>query len=569
MATTGGSSFFPEQTRLLQEVLAIRALGREIGVAMSEWLPEDELAATLMRRRGLLVLGAVNAGKSTLINALCAAPVCAVSKLPQTKAITIHQSVGGAAGGLSHNQADVRLSHDVPFIGAFDVVDTPGTNGFTPELLESVVSLAARCDFVVVVLAATNPWEPATWDVLSRLPASGHHKLVFVLQQVDSLAREDIDVLLGHVKDLARKRCGITPPVFPIAAPAPIMDQRAQEAAGCTALLGHLVGKARADHAFRDALADWKRRAFHALHELDDHLDRTRREIGHKSRLLDEVEKGVALIHASFRRDLESRMDALASVLRAENTQTLRQLRRRLWLVPSLLRLFTKDRTAAAMETVFVQRLQSAFENIGEEDAMAIVSACREHVQTVAERLRQDGISMPLRKPEWEARMAEAAARFRQRLDHAAGVRIEEVHVRNRLVRMLRRRNRALSAFVASFLIFLTLGAVAGALGFRWPAYVLCSIALLFLLGGSFVSWRTKPGVLEAFDTHMSEACGSFAMALLVEYEHALHGLFCDYADTLAPLRSSLARREAVAKPWQKRWQEIFLRLKALEQDAG
>lgn len=565
MATTGGSLFFPDQQRLLEVVLATRALASEIGADVSGYLGEASIDAGLRRTRAFMVLGAVNAGKSTLINALYRAPLCAVSKLPETKRITIYQKSGAGPDRFSHPLADILRRADAPALGDFAVIDTPGVNGFTPAMQEAVCDLASECDFVLVVLAVTNPWDPVTWDAVARLPENLYHKLVFVLEQADLRPQEDLRVLVGHVTDLARKRCGITPPVFPIAAPNPNMEADVYLASGCGEIWEYLVAEIRKDHSYRENIVDWKTRAAEVLRLLEDRLDRTQRDIGAKNRLLDEIENGIGLMHASFRRQLESRMEELASSFRVGNGDTLRLLRKRMRYLPSLFRLFGSDRTAAAMEAAFIGRLTTTFQHIGKEDAMEILASCEDHARTVEKRLQEQDLSLPMTRVDLEETLAMAGKRFCERLDQAAAMRLESVRVRNCLSKELRRRNGALAAFVASCLIFLTLGSVAGALGTTWPAYLLCSIAFLFLVGGFFAAWRTKPRVQEIFDQQMGDACVSFAKALLTDYEEALRGVFGDYAATMMPMRSTLVQCESAAKPLEKRWQEIFLRLKALE----
>lgn len=567
MATTGGSTFFPEQQRLLEVVHATRALADEVGHDVSGHLPQELLDATLLHRRSLMVLGAVNAGKSTLINMLCRAPLCRVSKLPDTKQITIYQKNEGAAGLFSHPRVEICRRQDAPALEEFAFIDTPGANDFTAETHSVVRALASECDFVLVVLAATNPWEPATWDAVAQLPENLYQKLVFVLQQVDLRPPEDTDVLVGHVLDLAQKRCGFTPRVFPIAVPVLTTEEKAYQSSGCSDLWHHLISEIREHSSYRNTIADWKSRVSAALRVLDDRLDHTHRALGSKNRLLDEVEEGIGLMHASFRRQLASRMDELASSFRSGNTDTLRLLHKRLRFLPSLFRLFGRDRTAAAMESAFVERLKSTFQNMGKGDAIAIIASCRDHARTVESRFMEQDLSLPMTETVLQETLSEAGIRFCEKLDQAATVRLENVRVRNRLAKELRRRNRALAAFVASCLIFLTLGSVAGALGAMWPALVLCAIAVLFLLGGAFVAWKTRPRVLEVFELQLGEACVSFAKELLTDYEEALRGVFSDYTATMTPIRASLVHRESAAKPVQKRWQEIFLRMKAMDHD--
>ena len=538
----------------------------EIAADLTTQLPAEHIDKTLCRRRTLLVLGAVNAGKSTLINALCCSPLSSVSKLPETKTMALYHAGGRPCTFTLPPSVSTFCRDDVPVLTDFSFIDTPGTNGFTPETFAITRELASSCDAILVVLAATNPWEPATWDAISHLAPQDLSKIIFVLQQADLRPQEDIQVLIGHVADLARKRCDITAPVFPVSLAGPVIGPDGMENPACSPIWQHIIAKIRNAPDHRELIADWKIRATNALRALEDHIDLTQRDLGEKNRLLDEVERDISLMHASFRRQLETRMEELAASFRMGNDSTLQLLRKRLRFLPSLLRLFGKDHTAGAMEAAFVERLKSAFQDTGKEDALAILSACRDHTHRVEARLRQHGLTLPLSEQDLENHLSQAGDRFRAKLEQAAGVQLESVRVRNQLAKELRRRNRALTAFTASCLMFLTLGAVAGALNIPWAAYSLCAASLLFLAGAFITAWRTTPPVLDVFDRHMSEACGTFAIALLTDYDDALHGVFRDYSETMLPLRATLSQKESSVKPLQKHWQELFLRLRTLEE---
>jgi hypothetical protein len=73
--------------------------------------------------------------------------------------------------------------------------------------------------------------------------------------------------------------------------------------------------------------------------------------------------------------------------------------------------------------------------------------------------------------------------------------------------------------------------------------------------------------VVTGFQDRLLDTCGGFASALKSDYEEALRIVFQDYGDTLGAIRRHLVAAKGTLEPRQKRWNELFLTLKALEQD--
>jgi hypothetical protein len=63
------------------------------------------------------------------------------------------------------------------------------------------------------------------------------------------------------------------------------------------------------------------------------------------------------------------------------------------------------------------------------------------------------------------------------------------------------------------------------------------------------------------------DTCSSFASTLRTDYEDALRIVFKDYASSLSVVRTHLAHERLAADPRLRRWQELFLTLKAIEQE--
>jgi hypothetical protein len=219
------------------------------------------------------------------------------------------------------------------------------------------------------------------------------------------------------------------------------------------------------------------------------------------------------------------------------------------------------------METVFIERLQSAVEAVAEKDGAEVVDACGDHWDDLGLRVKEAmGIDIVTDEPIEEI-LAAAKKRFVTRLGRAARQGIGNLKVRNQLDKELRRRNLALKSFIFMTLVLTIAGATCGALAVPWLPAILCGIAALFLSGGILTAWATRKSISRDFQQRLLDTCGAFASTLHSDYEEALRIVFRDYAAALTQVRTHLAREKLAIEPRLKRWQELFLTLKAIEQE--
>ena len=166
-----------------------------------------------------------------------------------------------------------------------------------------------------------------------------------------------------------------------------------------------------------------------------------------------------------------------------------------------------------------------------------------------------------------EETLAAARTRFVLSLGRAARQGIGNLKVRNQLDKDTRRRNLALKSFTFMMLLLTTAGASCGALGVPWAPAILCGLAAVFLIGGILTAIITRKSITAEFQKRLLDTCGGFASTLRSDYEEALRVVFQDYASSLNAVRAHLAREKMAIEPRLKRWQELFLTLKAIEQD--
>lgn len=566
-----GERYFAARERLSGLMKGIQKLADDTSTELA-----DLLAGPGMESQPFLVmvLGEVNAGKSTLINGWFGQELCPANPLPETHCVK-HYRYGSPARSETISPLVEVCYRPVGFLRNFEVVDTPGTNSAVQGHQQAGERFLSEADLIFAVFPVTNPWGAATWNVISEFPQEVLARLVIVIQQSDQRESGDLKVILGHLEDLAMKRMGIVPPIFAVSGEEALEASRSDppsrerfRASGYPALEEFISNRICQCPARRAVLDTWHRQAMMALRMVEDRIDNQTRAIRSNGLFIEQVEGEIGSMRGEFVHRLPSHLSGMAEVFESEGLWMTRMLRRRMRALPSILRLFSVDVTAADMESAFIGRLQAAIEKVAERDGDEVVAACRSHWQDLGTRV-SSAMALDLDAVESiDEMLTGARKRFVDRLADAASQGIGNLKVRKQLDKELRRRNLALKSFVIMTMLLTIAGATCGALDVPWLPLVLCSLAAVFLFGGVLVAWITRRSVSRDFQRRLLDVCGAFAVALRSDYEEALRRFFGDYALSLDKLRMHLARERLAIEPRTRRWQELFLSLKAMEQDA-
>lgn len=571
--TPFGERYFATRGRLAEVMRGIARLAEETGSELDGRLPLAELKKGLGAPFLFVACGEVNAGKSTLLNGLFGSDLCRVSKLPETDRVLFYQHAEAPRDAEVTPVLEERF-RPLGFLRDFNLIDTPGTNSSVRGHQEITARFLPSADLIFFVFPVTNPWGAATWNFISELSPESLARAVLIVQQADQREPSDLRVILGHMADLSLKRIGHVPRIFAVsgklaceAKEAGPTDNGKFGASGYPELENFISQSVCESPPRKAALETWRGQAASALRAVEDRIENQTRALNTQRRFLDTIEREIDDIRERFVIRLPSHLAGVAEVFETEAIWVSKVLRRRLGVIPSIFRLFTGDRTGPAMEAIFIERLQAAVEAVAKKDGVEVVEFCRSHWNDLRERVNAEmnvdlGNAAPL-----ETTLATAEKRFVQRLGSAAREGIGNLKVRNQLDKDLRRRNLALKSFTFMTLVLTTAGASFGALGFAWIPYILCSLAALFLAGGAITAFITARTITAEFQRRLLDTCGSFASTLRSDYEEALRVVFQDYATSLNAVKTHLAREKLAVEPRLKRWQELFLTLKAIEQE--
>lgn len=568
-----GERYFATRERLANVMRGIATLGTEIGTDLEGRLPLEEINRGLGAPFLFVVSGEVNAGKSSLINGLFGRELCRTNILPETDRVLWYQ-FGPVARDVEITPVLEERFRPIEFLRDFNLIDTPGTNSIVQGHQDITARFLPSADLILFVFPVTNPWGAATWNFISELSAESLKRVVFIIQQADQREPVDIEVIRGHMADLSIKRIGHAPPIYAVSGKNAYEAKRAAPFAEAQFKksgypeLEHFISKKVCESPERNAaLETWRSQAASALRFVEDHIETQTHTLNTQSRFLDTIEREVDEIRERFVTRLPAHLTGVAEVFETEAVWVTKILRRRLGAIPSLFRLFTGDRTGPEMESVFVERLQSAVEAVAEKDGVEVVEFCRRHWDELGTRV-QEAMGIELKSDEpIDVTLATARKRFVQRLGRAARQGIGNLKVRNQLDKDLRRRNLALKSFTFMTLLLTTAGASCGALGVPWAPAILCTLAALFLAGGVLTAIVTRKSITAEFQKRLLDTCGGFATTLRSDYEEALRIVFQDYAGSLTAVRTHLAKEKLSVEPRLKRWQELFLTLKAIEQE--
>jgi hypothetical protein len=569
-----GERYFATRERLADLMRGIAALAADTGTDIQELLPPGAPSARLGNPFLFFVCGEVNAGKSSLLNALFGVDLCKVNVLPETDRVHYYRH-GQQSKNIELTPWLEERYRPAPVLRDFHLVDTPGTNAAQRDHLPISARFLPVADLVMAVFPVSNPWGAATWDFISRIPREIQGELIFIIQQADQREPADLAVTLDHMRDLAIKRLGRVPPMFAVSAKLALDAKRSRpptaatlRASGFAALEEFISQRVCGSTAREKLLASWQAQAARALTRVEEAIDEQSRNLNQQGRFLEEIEAEIDGLRERFIERLPQHLTRVAAIFQTEALDVSDVLSSRLGSLRSTWRLFLGDRTGHRMEAFFIKQLQTAIEAVAEEDGIEAAASCRAHWNALGHRVRAaTGVEIGGGEAVDET-LALARAHFVQRLGCAAREGISQLKVRNQLDKDLRRRNRSLKSFTATALILITVGATCGALGFNiLVPVVICLFGLLFLIGGTLTAWITRRTIVAEFRERLLDTCDSFANTLRGDYEEALRLVFQDYNDSLDSIRKHLAGGKVALQPRLRQAKELFLTLKAIEQD--
>lgn len=291
-----GDDYFELRSRIGTDLLALAAALRESGGDAESAAIIDNLIASLKEPFVFVVVGEVNVGKSTFLNALFGQDFSRTGVMPTTGKILFFRH------GPEHSIVPVTPTLDevyapVDFLRDFHIVDTPGTNSIENEHQQITERFVPIADLVIFVFSAMNPWGASAWQFLEKVHREWMRHVVFVLQQSDLRSPEEIQVITDYMGQLTRQRFGRDFPLFAVSAKKAFLArssgidrERLLEDSGFHALEAHISGLVRHNAARLNKLASTMRLARQILDQMREHYVTGLRNVLRKAAVLQELQ---------------------------------------------------------------------------------------------------------------------------------------------------------------------------------------------------------------------------------------------------------------------------------------
>ena len=563
-----GERYFAVRDRLSELLNWIGGLAEETGLE-----PEADHPAPVLGQPVLVaVLGEVNAGKSSLINALAGAELCPAGPVPLTAEVRLYRH--GEESDRPVEPLLVECRRPLEYLRNFDLLDSPGTNARNGGHAAILEPFLEHADIVLVTFTAENPWTAATWDAVSRLSPEALARTALVVQRIDLKQPQDIPIILGHMRDLSVKRVGHVLPIFPVAAQLAFEAKQADPvnpelwSASRFSDFEHFISERICESMERrQLLHDAWHHAARTLRRLESRFDVQRRGMEDDAWFLSGIEHEMESLRD---RSLEAAPNALGAALelyRGEVDSVVRQLRSRLGWWRSLARLFTGDGSAAEIEATFAARMQEVATAFGRDDAARLVDACSDHWESVRPRVKERmGFDSGPCTVAGEARQ-DVIGRFVARLEKAVPQALAGLRLRGVLDPQVRRRNASLKGFTAIGLLLAIAAGTCGVLSMQQPAVGLLGAALAVFVLAAVTAWITRGRIAAGYRDRLLAGGATFAEGLKSDHGEAIRLLFRDYSGSLLEVRRRLASEKAALQPRLERSNSLYIALKSVELD--
>jgi len=565
--------YLATRERLSAVIHDTAALAKETGIDVDHLLTRSPNLGDLNAPWLFAVAGELNGGKSDFINGLAGQDLCTVSGM--TKSGRIQRYRHGRVWR-NHASTAVMEIHERPadFLRDLDLVDVPSVALDSRIQSELVMHLLPSADVIFIVVSASDPWAAAAWNTIAAFPPEILDKTIMILQHTDPFGSCDLKVITRHMAELATKRTGRVLPVFasvgkPVAGAERIRTFVMEgDHANGNLDLEQFIGHRLRDSVERQAsLKTWYERAASAIRLIEDHLESQSHLLGNHGRFLDTIEREIDDMRERFIARLPKHLERFSGVFELESIGITQCLSKRLHVMASYWRLFSGDCTGASIEILFTERLQAEVLLAAEHDAVDWIDQCRRHWANLGTRVK-DQMGIDLANPDHlDEILTSAKGRFAQRLQAAAQHGLDHLRVRHHLEKQIQQRNSELQSILIALLASTSASGIAGALGVQWLPEVFSGISGLIILGGVAKAISTRKGIADEFQRRLLHASDGFTLSLREDHGEALRLVFRDYASALSGVKGYLFREKLALVPRLKSWKELFLTLKAVEQD--
>ncbi len=561
-----GEEYLGKRKKLESITSKIKTLALKIDVP-SEELETDAIKDQLESPIRIMVCGEKGAGKTAFLSALVGRPLIA----SKARAIQVYGSKA-----VSIEKQDQTLSYDwIRNLGDIELIDTCGIGELNDLEIERIKLLMQRCDYVLWILSSSNPWASKTWDFIGETRELVGDRSALILQQIDLRPPDDVPILLDHLRSLCIQRAGHVLAIHTVSATMAsaawsqsYRDPKRWKISGFeqveTRLAQEISTSKRRDLGLKDAFYSVKT----VIDRLEDSIQHRVSALRGDKRVLQAVEAEVERERESEVKNARENLNKLGSVVSEEVLSTVKYARKKNGVIETLISLFTRGDGAVAIERRLQESVGEAAAVRAREIAFSILRRCEKHWQIMRPELQR---KMAVKVVDFDtAEFQRKVDQFADKMEHSTRRAMVLLKLRRLLDRMMVMRQVALKR---ALIIVLSLISAASLIGFlsndqthQIPSIILIIAAVLVL----WMFWygnKTKNALINDYADTIVGARLHLAEMITDDYKDAVRVFFTAYFPMFDNIRHYIVEAESDLEPKQKECHELFLMIKAIEQD--
>ncbi len=567
--------YFKTRKRLTDVVVRVLELADKVE-AETKPLQDNDITKGLKNPFLLVVCGEVNAGKSSLLNGLFGQYICKTNVLPETDRVQWYR--------YGEEECDEEVTpileerfRPVDFLMDFNLVDTPGTNSVVQGHQAITDRFLPVSDLIFWVFPAGNPWGASTWDFIGKQKGEMIEKSVFILQQADLREEGDLDVILGHMQDLSRKRIGRTLPIYPVSGKLAMQaklerpfSESLWHESGYPSLEKYISEVVSKSPARREILGHVRDAAGKVLRSVEDMIELRTHVLDENERFLNEIENEINTSRERQSADLLSKFATMKEVFADQSQIIKKMMLRKTGAWSTLKSLFVPGDLPQVAVHALADSVQNAVEEQSSHDADNLIGECRDHWQTVQPRVKEQ-LDISLDDfDQLNDRFHEVKQRFTRKMGRAARQAVVKLKIRGGLDMRLSERSSRLKIWIYMCLLFFLCAGVSGSLqlgAYPYPALACVAGGILSMLVFVIQTYRTRKQIIADFSAQLENSRNRFTEALRADYRNGVRDLYIEYAQLLEGVRRHISQAKLELQPQLEQWNGLFLELKEIEQE--